>query len=240
MNQIIDKPRKKVFLIEISNAVAEIPFEESTFSNNLSSFFLLKQYLKKNKYRLQFFISVIIATFFLIAFSFHLYKTNEQEKLSKELLNNYTLTTLYQTKDLKDSQKTPLFVQNPFVIGMIKISKLDLNYPILSKSNDELLKISLCRFAGPMPNEVGNLCIAGHNYIDNTFFSNLSELEKNDLIEIYDLTGNHIVYSVFAKYEVASDDLSCTSQEQKEKKIVTLLTCNNINGKRTVVQALEK
>ena len=37
-------------------------------------------------------------------------------------------------------------------------------------SSDDLLDVSVCRFAGPMPNEIGNLCIAGHNYVNNNFF----------------------------------------------------------------------
>ena len=32
-----------------------------------------------------------------------------------------------------------------------------------------------------MPNEIGNLCIAGHNYVDYKFFSRVNELEKGDV-----------------------------------------------------------
>lgn len=168
---------------------------------------------------------------------------HKQEKLSKTLLNNYSLTTLYQ--NLEDTQNTvrPQKVQvtysNPFVIGMIRIDKINVNYPILSESNRDLLKISLCRFAGPMPNEIGNLCIAGHNYVDYKMFSRLHELENGDVIDIYDLNGTKITYIVFDKFEVKPNDLSCTSQNVGENKIVTLLTCNNVNGKRTVVKAKE-
>lgn len=84
------------------------------------------------------------------------------------------------------------------------------------------------------------MCIAGHNYVDNNFFSHLAKLEKNDLIEIYDLDGNEITYYVFKKFEVKPNDLSCTNQDIGNEKIITLLTCNNVNGKRTVVQAKEK
>lgn len=67
-----------------------------------------------------------------------------------------------------------------------------------------MLKISLCRFAGPMPNEIGNLCIAGHNYVDYKLFSRLHELENGDKIDIYDLNGTKITYAVFDKFEVKS------------------------------------
>lgn len=196
---------------------------------------------ERNKYFLQFLFSFTFAIIFLLLLFYHFYKNNEKEQISKQLLKNYSLTTLYQdnTYDAPEIEKTSTLIQNPFVIGMVRIEKIDLNYPILSKTDKELLKISLCRFAGPMPNEYGNLCIAGHNYVDNKFFSNLNKLNKNDLIEIYDLNGNKVVYSIFDKYEVDINDLSCTSQEVGNKRIVTLLTCNNVNGKRTVIHANE-
>ncbi len=86
----------------------------------------------------------------------------------------------------------------------------------------------------------GNLCIAGHNYVDNKFFSRLSELSKNDSIEVYDLSGKKITYLVFDEYEVEANDLSCTSQEVGNNKIITLITCNNVNGLRTIIKAKEK
>ena len=124
---------------------------------------------------------------------------------------------------------------------MIKIDKIDLNYPILSESNDELLRISLCRFIGPMPNKVGNLCIAGHNYIDNRFFGRLYELNIGDIVEVYDLSGQKEDYEITKKFEVGASDLSCTSQDVGNEKMITLLTCDNSNqNKRLVVQAQMK
>lgn len=90
-----------------------------------------------------------------------------------------------------------------------------------------------------MPNQTGNLCIAGHNYVDYKFFSRLNELEKNDVITIYDLNGNHVDYSIYKIYETNSNDTTCTFQDTKGERIVTLITCNNVNGKRLVVHAKE-
>ena len=158
----------------------------------------------------------------------------------KKLTNIYQLSTLYSNNlDYTASKvNTETFTSsNPFVIGMLKIDKINLNYPILSQSSPELLELSLCRFAGPMPNEVGNLCIAGHNYINNTLFGRLDELELNDEIQIYDLKGHLVKYIVSNKYETNSNDINCTNQNTNGKKIVTLLTCNNITQKRLVIIA---
>ena len=90
-----------------------------------------------------------------------------------------------------------------------------------------------------MPNEIGNLCIAGHNYVDYNLFSRLNELEFNDEIIIYDLNGNSIVYKIYDIYETNPDDTSCTFQNTNGIRIITLVTCNNVNGKRLVIHAKE-
>ena len=77
--------------------------------------------------------------------------------------------------------------------GIIEIPKINIYYPVFSELSDELLKIAPCKFYGNSPEKPGNICIAGHNYVDNKFFSNLPELEKDDLIEIYDLNGKKII-----------------------------------------------
>ena len=126
-----------------------------------------------------------------------------------------------------------------FVIGIIKIDKIKLDYPILSDVSDELLKIAPCRFAGPLPNKIGNLCIAGHNYIDNTSFAQIVKLTSGDTINIYGLDGKSVEYHVTEKREVEGTDFSCTSQFTGGKRIVTLMTCNSIKQTRVIVRAEE-
>ena len=186
MNQIIVKKKEKKlhphsnFKVEFSNEIFEIPVEAvNEYSNTKLNKSDSYKYINKNKYFIQFIISIIVSAIFILIFLYQIYNLNENEKLSKELLNNYSLTTLYQNNEQPVKiEKQSVLVENPFVIGIIKISKINLNYPIISETTDDLLKVSLCRFAGPMPNEYGNLCIAGHNYVDNKFFSNLSKLKK--------------------------------------------------------------
>lgn len=232
------KNKKDTFSIEFGNEIAEIPYGGNfTFSIKNRNFKMqsFKNFIKRKKYQLQFIFSFGIALIFLAVLFFKLYQNNQQEKISKELLNSYQLTTLYSNSG---DYKVEQINSNPFVIGMIKIDKLQLSYPILSESDDKLLKMSVCRFAGPMPNESGNLCIVGHNYLDNRFFSRLYELNNGDNIEIYGLNGKKQDYKVFTKYEVEFDDLTCTNQKVNNDKIITLLTCNNSNQKkRLVVQA---
>ncbi|MGN1269839.1 MAG: sortase [Clostridia bacterium] len=226
-------PESKIIKVEFSDEIAEIPFEETKAKKN-SAF---KIFFQKNRYRIQLFVSFIVATISSFIFYLNIKKSSEQEKLSKKLLNNYSLTTIYQ--DNAENSANAVSYENPFVIGMIRIEKINLNYPILSECNKDLLKISLCRFAGPMPNQTGNLCVAGHNYVDYRFFSRLNELKKGDSIEIYDLAGKKVFYKVYDKFEIDPSDFSCTSQNTNGQKEITLLTCNNVNGKRLVIKAKE-
>ncbi len=84
--------------------------------------------------------------------------------------------------------------------------------------------------------KLGNLCIAGHNYVDNKLFSNINLLTINDIVKIYDLKGNCLEYVVFDIQEVPATDTSCTMQNNDNVKYVTLITCNNVNGLRHIVK----
>ena len=123
------------------------------------------------------------------------------------------------------------------IVGSVSIPSINVNYPILSETTDKLLKVSVCKFWGSNPNEVGNLCIAGHNYRNKKFFSKVPNLKVGDIVEVTDLSNNKLKYKIYDKYTVKPDDVSCTSQLTNGKKIVTLITCTNDSKKRVVVKA---
>ena len=191
------------------------------------------------KYRILFYIFSSIAVIAIIFLFTDFYNNSRNAYISKKLADSYTISTLYSNNTSYQTEVQEESTNEPFVIGIIKIDKINLNYAILSISNNDLLDISVCRFAGPMPNEVGNLCIAGHNYVDYKFFSRLNELSLGDKIQIYDLAGNYVTYEIYDIYESRADDTSCTFQDTNNLKLVTLVTCNNVNGKRLVLHAKE-
>ena len=88
-----------------------------------------------------------------------------------------------------------------------------------------------------MPPEFSNLCIAGHNYDNTKFFSNIASLENRDEIFIYNQVGTKFIYSVFNKYEVDDNDLSPIEKDYRDGNELTLITCNNLNQHRIVVKA---
>ena len=127
-------------------------------------------------------------------------------------------------------------------IGIVKIPKINVNYPILAQTtNVEVMKVSPYKFWGADPNEVGNLCIIGHNYIrKGVFFSDVPSLVVGDIVEIQDLSQRTIEYEVYDIHTVDPNDRSDTTQYTNGKKEVTLITCTNDATQRVIVKCTEK
>lgn len=126
-------------------------------------------------------------------------------------------------------------------IGIVNIPKLNITYPILSNTTDELMKVAPCKFHGSNPNEVGNLCIIAHNYRrKGVFFSDVPTLENGDIIEIQDLSQKTVQYEVYDVHTVSPDDTSDTTQKTDGRREVTLITCTNDSKERVIVRCKEK
>ncbi|MCI8519373.1 MAG: sortase [Clostridia bacterium] len=86
----------------------------------------------------------------------------------------------------------------------------------------------------------GNACIAGHNYKNDTFFSNISKLENGDIVEIHDNNNNTIKYEIYEVTRANQNDISCLNQDTDNSRIITLITCDSINDNyRIIVKAKE-
>lgn len=187
-------------------------------------------------------IFIISITTMLLLFSFYMYnfyKLKKNEKISNRLSYNYQTLKLYSSNNSNTYSNLPntgSYTEN-IIIGEIKIPILNISYPIFSMLDDETLKVSPCIFYGKLPPDTGNLCIAGHNYNNNQFFSLIYKLKKEDKIYIYDLNNHEYVYSVFDNYEVKTDDLSPIYLYNENQCELTLITCNNLNNNRIIIKA---
>lgn len=190
-------------------------------------------------YKIQFILSIL--SVFCIVFSFLLYKIHfkKQEIASNQLLNNYNVYRLYSNSSINKKAKNDSSISND-LFGILSIPKINLYYPVFSELTEEKLNISLCKFHGDSLNDFSNICIAGHNYDNSTFFSNLSQLNVDDDILFYDNLGKQYIYSVFDKYEVNKNDLSPVLNYDKSFKQLTLVTCNNLNKNRLIIKAKQK
>lgn len=208
-------------------------FSYHTDENNKNE----KKNNKNNKKKFIFLLIIFSVTLgiisYLIIYNYSFFKNSRQYK---DLSNKYSVLSLYSSENSVDISRSN---EIPYIIGKIQIDKLNISYPILSTTNEELLKISPCRFFGPMPNKVGNLCIAGHNYNNNQFFSNIYLLKIGDIIKIFDINNNFINYSVYSIFEVSPQNKDILAQNTDNKREVTLITCNNKNKNRIIVKSKE-
>ena len=185
---------------------------------------------KRYIFKFQFVLSIILASIFIIAI-FYIYNEEESlENISKTIDKNLELSIIYSTTKTATSEN--------LYFGRIKIDKIGLEYSIFNNYNEELLKISPCKFYGEGFEEKGNICIAAHNYNDDRFFGRVDELEIKDIIVLVDLTGKEFSYIVYDIFEAEDDDLSIL--KAKKNYELTLLTCNNSNNKRIIIKAYRK
>lgn len=219
-----------------------------TQPNNTNSHSVDYKYNKKRKFfYVQLLLSIIAILIFSSFYLFYKISLNKQEKFSNSLMENYKIMKLYSNNSNIDTSfnnaNSKDVYQDNFIVGVIEIPLLHLSYPLLSEFSDELLKFSPCIFYGNMPdndlnNDMNNnLCIAGHNYDNDKFFSKISLLKNNDEILIYNNDGDRFLYSVFKNYEVKENDLSPIYKKLSSSSELTLITCNNFNNNRIIIKA---
>ena len=125
------------------------------------------------------------------------------------------------------------------VVGIIKIPKVKLEYPILEKTTEETLNLSITKFWGNEINEIGNVTLAGHNNLSGVMFGKIRKLEKGDIIELTDIQNTTLKYEVFKTYIIDPNDISCILPEKEDVREVTLITCTTGGKERFIVKARE-
>ena len=125
------------------------------------------------------------------------------------------------------------------VCAKLEIPEIKLETYVLSKYSKDALEISVTKFWGVNPNQEGNFCVAGHNYINNNMFKNLKKVKIGDRLFISDNEIGKVEYEVFKIDTVLPDDVSCLDATFENVKEVTLITCTNDSQKRVIVKAKE-
>ena len=131
------------------------------------------------------------------------------------------------------------------VIGIVKIPKIELEYPILdietynTEETKEPMKISIVKYWGGNVNQYGNLSIAGHNNYDGTMFGKTKNLEKGDIVELTDLENKTIQYQIYDKFVTDPNDITILATNDDTVREVTLITCTNGNKNRLILKARE-
>ena len=121
---------------------------------------------KSNKkfFKFQFLISIFIIVILIGFICYSSISLLKKEQMSKNITSNYSIYKLYSNNSKSNESSYTQNIQNEF-FGTIEIPKINLYYPVFSHLDEELLKVSPCKFYGDSPKVFGNICIAGHNYV---------------------------------------------------------------------------
>ena len=125
------------------------------------------------------------------------------------------------------------------VIAKLEIPKIDLETYVISEYSNQALGVSVTKFYGGNPNEVGNFCIAGHNYITNNMFHDLKKLSVGDTFTLTDSNAQEGIYKIYLVETVEPDETQCLSQKTNGRIEVTLITCTTDSSKRIIVKAVK-
>ena len=213
---------------------------------------------RKKMYKIQFVASILLVFIFSGWFAYSEIQKNAAEAVSQDILEkiSYEDTTVSEEEPLVVSMDDTEVVDEvkPTALNgtytdsngntytyesIVKVPGLGIEYPVLSDTSDELLKISVNKFWGGSPNSVGNYCIVGHNYKSGKMFGKLSHIENGDTVTLTDLSGTTVTYQVYNKFVVYPENVECTSQITNGLREMTLITCTNGGKQRLIVKCRE-
>ena len=160
--------------------------------------------------------------------------TSGQGFVEQNIVNNNTENNTNST-----ATRQVTYYNNFVMIGYIEIPKIGKKLPILEKETVESLEQSVAvRYPdNPKLNEPGNVVIAGHNYRNGQFFSNLKNVSTGDVIKITDTNGKTLTYTIYEKYETTPEDVAYITRDTGNNIEITLVTCTDDSNARIIVKA---
>ena len=177
--------------------------------------------------KIQFIVSIIFIILGIIYIVKILKEKEKQNNISNIISLNAKLNSVFSSNNDNNVDKV--------YFGRIVCEKIGLDYYVYNNYSEENLKILPCKFSGGELEESSNICIIGHNYFDNRFFSNLNKLEVGDVIFVNDLKNNTYKYYVYKKFEINEGDTQSVLKQEKEREL-TLCTCTFNKKKRLVIK----
>ncbi|MDI9472113.1 MAG: sortase [Tissierellia bacterium] len=193
---------------------------------------------------------LIAAALFLVAYNIH------EEMAAKEFIKNVVIRlqeTVSETKSesvidekdiLRGEIEIPDYILSPGMdmpaeniegqdyIGLLAISSLELQLPVISQWSDSLLKIAPCRYSGSP--YMDNLILAGSNY--KSHFGKIKNLRVGDRVTFTDLDANVFIYEVAELYILTSPSFEQMISEECDLYLFTRTT----GGQSQVIVCCER
>ena len=204
--------------------------------------------MKKNSLELKIYKTIfnmlLIVASVVIGMIVHKYiGENENEKEGQDVVEAFSNIDF---SEITEESKEQLEYKGYKVIGIVKIPKINIEYPIIEiggnidpESAKEPMKISIIKYWGEKVNDYGNLSLAGHNNKSGTMFGKTKKLSEGHIVELTDLEGKTIKYSIYNIFTTSPNDVSILLPRDEHVREVTLITCTNGNKQRLILKAQE-
>ena len=203
---------------------------------------MMKNILKKiNKEKILNILIVIVIVALYIAVFMYIYSVFRERK--RQEVKNGILNKVEEIKPNENMVEAEVKYAgyNYTVLGRLRIKKINLYEPILKENTAGAYNTALVKMSGPDLNENGNVAIGGHNFMRGNYFIKINRLRNGDVVNVTDLKGRSIDYYVYEYGITSKDDATYLAQpNDKDAKIVTLVTCTKGGKQRYVVKARAK
>lgn len=124
------------------------------------------------------------------------------------------------------------------VAGKIQIPKTGVDTPFFDGVTVEKMEIAPCLlYKTGNVNEPGNVLIVGHNYMNDTLFSNNKYLEIGDKIIITAMDGYIKEYTIYDKFITTAEDVSYIKRDTNGFPEISLQTCTDDEQERLILLA---
>lgn len=201
----------------------------------------------KNKVLKYSIIILILSILFFILFNIRkedgIRENTVVEKVVSKTNINSTQNSITEEQQSTTNEQTveKEYIETEFngykVSAKLYIPKINLETYVLEKYSKQALLTSVTKFYGGEPNQIGNFCIAGHNYGTSNMFQNLKNLSINDEMFLNDTNDNKVKYIIYDIYKVLPNQTQCLSQQTNGKVELTLITCTLDSEKRIIIKA---
>ncbi|PWX39020.1 class D sortase [Clostridium perfringens] len=175
----------------------------------------------------------------------------KSEKIKNDLIESYKINSEEQEYKNEDNQieqninkgdsnievnksiNSSVNIKNENIIGILKISSINLEAPIML--GEENLNYVVAKYRNsPNFGECGNVILAGHNNMKGSIFRSLHKLKIGTIVEIQ--SDNKIYkYKITTREIVEPNNTSLLSQDLSKKEI-TLITCTNRSKQRLILK----
>ena len=199
---------------------------------------MYKTKIRKSKYII---IILILTILFFILFNIQSEENKKQEilaeKVDSQIYENYISNESTDKVKTEEKEEIESEFKGYKVSSKLYVPKINLETYVLEEYSTKALLTSVTKFYGSNPNQIGNFCIAGHNYGPENMFQNIKNLDIDDEIYLTDINGNKMKYTIYDIYTVLPNDTKCLSQRTNGEIELTLITCTFDSEKRIIIKA---